>query len=48
MAAQMFPCGVGIESKLSTTTGNVESYVAVRMGTHLDSLGMARLSLIAQ
>jgi hypothetical protein len=40
MAAQSYPCGVGIESKLSTTTtGKVESYLAIRLGNHLDSLG---------
>lgn len=48
MAAQMFPCGVGIESKLSTTTGRVESYLAIRMGNHLDSIGTARLSITPQ
>src|SRR5262245_52937496 len=45
MAAQAFPCGVGVESKLSTTTGNRETYLAVRIGNHLDSLGTARISV---
>jgi len=44
LAAQEYPCGAGIESKLSTTTGQVESYLAVRLGNHLDSLGTARIS----
>ena len=42
--AQEWPCGVGLERKLSTTTGVTETYVAIRLGTHLDSLGTARLS----
>lgn len=42
--AQEYPCGLGIESKLSTTTGVRESYVALRLGSHLDSVGTARLS----
>jgi hypothetical protein len=41
-SAQQYPCGVGIESKFSTTTGNVESYVALRLGPHLDSEGTIR------
>ena len=41
-SAQQYPCGVGIESKFSTTTGNHESYVALRLGTHLDSEGTVR------
>ena len=44
LAAQEYPCGVAVESKLSTTTGQVESYVAFRPGNHLDSLGTARIS----
>ncbi|MBA3916636.1 MAG: hypothetical protein H0X25_22880 [Acidobacteriales bacterium] len=44
MSAQQYPCGFGIESKLSSTTGNVESYVALRLGDQLDSVGTARLS----
>ena len=42
--AQEWPCGIGLERKLSTTTGVTETYVAIRLGTHLDSLGTARLS----
>jgi hypothetical protein len=38
------PCGIGLERKLSTTTGVTETYVAMRLGTHLDNLGTARLS----
>lgn len=44
ISAQQYPCGLGVESKLSSTTGFVESYVALRLGTHLDSAGTARLS----
>ena len=42
--AQEWPCGVGLERKLSTTTGQTETYVAMRLGAHLDNLGTARLS----
>lgn len=45
ISAQQYPCGLGVESKLSTTTGFTESYVALRLGTHLDSSGTARLSI---
>ncbi|MEO8659198.1 MAG: hypothetical protein ABI693_12055 [Bryobacteraceae bacterium] len=44
ISAQQYPCGLGVESKLSSTTGFVESYVAQRLGTHLDSIGTVRLS----
>jgi hypothetical protein len=47
-AAQLYPCGLGVESKLSTTTDEVESYVAARLGTHLSSSGTARLSVAQQ
>jgi len=43
-SAQQWPCGFAIESKLSTSTGVREHYVAVRLGNHLDSIGTARLS----
>jgi hypothetical protein len=42
--AQEWPCGVGLERKLSTSTGVTETYVAFRLGAHLDNLGTARLS----
>jgi hypothetical protein len=45
LSAQLFPCGIGAESKLSTTTGDTESYVAIRLGAHLDNLGTVRLSI---
>jgi hypothetical protein len=44
MLAELFECGFGVETKLSTSTGNVESYAALRMGPYLDSSGVARLS----
>jgi hypothetical protein len=47
-AAQLYPCGIGVESKLSTTTDEVETYVAVRLGAHLSSSGTARLSVAQQ
>ena len=42
--SQEWPCGIGLERKLSTTTGVTETYVAMRLGAHLDNLGTARLS----
>jgi hypothetical protein len=42
--AQEYPCGIAVETKTSTTTGQVENYVGVRAGTHLDSLGTFRIS----
>jgi hypothetical protein len=42
--AQEYPCGVGVESKLSTTTGQREVYFSYRVGTHLDSYGTIRIS----
>jgi hypothetical protein len=47
-AAQLYPCGFALESKLSTTTGLTESYFAFRLGNHLDSIGTARMSIVAQ
>ncbi|MBA2304179.1 MAG: hypothetical protein H0W08_16320 [Acidobacteria bacterium] len=46
MAAQAYPCGLAIETKPSTSTGNVESYLAARLGPHLNSSGTARLSIV--
>ncbi len=46
LSAQQYPCGVGVERKLSTTTGTTESYVALRLGRHLDSAGTVRLSIV--
>jgi hypothetical protein len=45
MSAQMFPCGVAIETNAGTS-GFVESQFAVRLGAHLTSNGTARLSVI--
>jgi hypothetical protein len=46
-AAQTYPCGIGIETRLSTTTGLFESHFSVRLGSHLSSRGTARLSMVA-
>ena len=46
-AAQGYPCGIAIETRLSTTTGAFESQFAARLGSHLSSRGTARLSMIA-
>jgi len=42
--AQEWPCGLGLESKFSTSDNQREIYVALRPGAHLDSNGTARLS----
>jgi hypothetical protein len=42
--AQEYPCGAGVESKLSTSTGVNEDYLALRAGPHLDSAGTVRAS----
>lgn len=42
--AQLYDCGVGVETKRSSTTGTVEHYVAKRLGAYLDSVGTARIS----
>ena len=42
--AQLFDCGVGVETKTSTTTGEEENYVAKRLGAYLNSAGTVRLS----
>jgi hypothetical protein len=48
LAARAVKSGpVGVESKLSTTTGQLEIYVAIRLGQHLNSVGTARLSTVA-
>lgn len=44
LAAQEYPCGLGLESKLSSSTGQNEAYFALRAGPHLDSLGTLRIS----
>jgi len=43
--AQEWPCGVGLETKLSTTTGQHEIYLAIRLGAQFDAIGTARLSV---
>ena len=45
MSAQLYPCGVGVESKPSTTTGTFQSYAALRLGGQFQSSGTARLSI---
>jgi hypothetical protein len=44
--AQEWPCGIGIETKLSTTTGQHEVYFAIRLGAQFDAIGTARISVI--
>ncbi|WP_297324936.1 hypothetical protein [Nitrosomonas sp.] len=42
--AQIYDCGVGLETKTSSTTGVSEVYLAKRLGAYLDSVGTVRLS----
>jgi hypothetical protein len=42
--AQLYDCGVGVETKTSTTDGTKENYLAKRLGAYLDSAGTVRLS----
>lgn len=42
--AQIYDCGLGLETKTSTSTGDVEVYLAKRLGAYLDSAGTVRLS----
>lgn len=42
--AQIYDCGIGLESKTSSTTGAKEVYLAKRLGAYLDSAGTVRLS----
>ena len=42
--AQIYDCGIGLETKTSSTTGVVEAYLAKRLGAYLDSAGTVRLS----
>ena len=42
--SQLHVCGVGVETKVSTTDHTRESYVAKRLGAHLNNSGTARLS----
>ena len=43
--SQLHVCGLGVETKLSTTDNTKESYVAIRLGAHLNNSGTARLSV---
>jgi len=42
---QMFPCGVGYETKLSTTTSTIQAYVGIRAGKFLNNTGTFRWSI---
>lgn len=43
--AQLHPCGVGVETKWSTSVKAKDVYVAIRLGNYLDSIGTARFSV---
>ncbi|MDD5410897.1 MAG: hypothetical protein PHF31_05700 [Methylobacter sp.] len=43
--SQLHVCGVGVETKVSTTDNTKEVYVARRLGAYLNNLGTARLSV---
>jgi len=42
--SQTYDCGLGLETKLSSTDNTVEHYLARRLGPYLNSTGTARLS----
>lgn len=42
--AQLYECGIGVETKRSTTDNAVETYVAKRLGNYLDNSGTVRIS----
>ena len=42
--AQLYPCGRGVESKLSSTTETTQAYVAYRLGNYLNNAGTVRIS----
>jgi hypothetical protein len=42
--AQLWPCGLGVERKFSTTDNVSEIYLAERLGPYLNNEGTARLS----
>jgi hypothetical protein len=43
--AQLWPCGLGVERKFSTTDNVSEIYLAERLGPYLNNEGTARLSI---
>ncbi|KTC85862.1 MULTISPECIES: hypothetical protein [Legionella] len=45
MDAEMWPCGGGAERKFSTTVNQPQSYVALRLGPHLNGVGAFRLGV---
>jgi hypothetical protein len=42
--AQQYPCGFGLETKVSTTLGLMETAVAKRLGAYMNSYGTVRVS----
>jgi len=46
--AQFTKCGVGYETKISTSVGDREIYVAARLGQWLNSAGTIRISEVTQ
>jgi hypothetical protein len=44
MLAQTHECGLGVETKYSSSDKSNEKYVAIRLGKYLDSAGTARIS----
>ncbi|KTC85864.1 MULTISPECIES: hypothetical protein [Legionella] len=45
MDSEMWSCGVGAERKFSTTVNQTQSYVAARLGAHLNGVGAIRLGI---
>jgi hypothetical protein len=46
--AQLWPCGLGVERKFSTTDNAFEIYLAQRLGPYLNNEGTARFSIKQQ
>ncbi|HMU64781.1 MAG: hypothetical protein U1E82_02670 [Nitrosomonas sp.] len=42
--SQLYDCGLGLETKLSSTDNTKENYLARRLGAYLNSAGTVRLS----
>lgn len=42
--AQLWPCGLGVETKFSTSSQQNENYVAIRLGKYLNNAGTVRIS----
>lgn len=46
LSAQLAPCGLGYETKFSTSDGRAENYVAIRLGQLFNNEGTVRASYV--